>query len=222
MINDCCKAERSTTASLARTGPLAAIGALLSAVASSACCWLPLLLLAFGASATGLSAWFERYRSPFLIVAGLMLAFSFYAVYFRVRQCEPGSACATTNPASRRVTKSMLWLSTVFVVAFAAFPKYIGVLLPDAQPAAGVAASSQTVVYEVEGMTCEACAVTLQKTLREVDGVIDATVSYADHTATVLYEHRDSDAPGLVTETMTARGYSVARATTRPNSKQEP
>ena len=44
-------------------------GSVVAAVLSSACCWLPLLLLAFGASAAGVSAFFERWRPAFLVVA---------------------------------------------------------------------------------------------------------------------------------------------------------
>ncbi len=220
-MKDCCEASDSATAPPTRTGVLAAGGALLSAVASSACCWLPLLLLAFGTSATGLSAWFERYRLPFLIAAGLLLAFSFYSVYFRAGQCEPGSACATTKPRSLRVTKAMLWVSTVFIVAFAAFPKYVGALLPDDRPAAGERVDARTVLYTIEGMTCEACAVTLREKLREVDGVQSASVSYLDRSATVVFKNSAPDAPALAAEAIEALGYSVVEVTTRPNSEND-
>ena len=42
------------------------IGSVASALAASACCWLPLVLVAFGASTAGLSAAFERVRPWFL------------------------------------------------------------------------------------------------------------------------------------------------------------
>ncbi len=220
-MKDCCQVSDSATAPRTRTGVVAAGGALLSAIASSACCWLPLLLLAFGASATGLSAWFERYRPPFLIAAGLLLAFSFYVVYFRAGRCEPGSACATAKPRSRRFTKAMLWISTVFIVAFAAFPKYVGALLPDDRPAASESVGARTVLYTIEGMTCEACAVTLREKLRKVDGVQNASVSYSDRTATVVFENSAPDAPAFAAEAIEALGYSGVEVTTRPISEND-
>lgn len=203
-------AERPTTARSARTGPFMASGALVSAIASSACCWLPLLLLAFGASAAGLSAWFERYRFPFLIAAGLMLAFSFYSVYFRVRRCEPGSACGTITPASRRVTRSLLWISTVLIIAFAAFPKYVGTLLPDDRHATGADLNDPRAVnYIIEGMTCEACAVTLARELRSVNGILDASVSYSDHSAVVVFDADASGAPSRFVQAARTLGYTA-------------
>ena len=46
----------------ARAGAWASAGAVVSAVFSSACCWLPLLLVAFGASAAGVAGFFEAQR----------------------------------------------------------------------------------------------------------------------------------------------------------------
>lgn len=47
---------------------LAGLGALVTAVAASACCWLPLALIALGFSAAGVGALFERYQ-PILLAA---------------------------------------------------------------------------------------------------------------------------------------------------------
>jgi len=211
-----------TTVPTTRTGVLAAGGALISAVGSSACCWLPLLLLTFGASAIGLSAWFERYRLPFLLTAGALLTFSFYSVYFRAERCEPGSACANARPTSRRFTKAMLWVSTVFIVAFAAFPKYAGALLPDDPPTTMAGTDTRTVGYTIDGMTCHACAVTLAQRLREVEGVFEASVSYTDRSATVVFENKVPDAPSQAMEAAKALRYSASTATAHNNSERGP
>lgn len=50
----------------------AAWGALVTVVLGSACCWLPLLLVAFGFSAAGVGQFFEQYR-PYLLTAALAL-----------------------------------------------------------------------------------------------------------------------------------------------------
>lgn len=42
---------------------LATLGAVFTAIMGSACCWLPLLLIAFGFSAAGVGAFFEQYRA---------------------------------------------------------------------------------------------------------------------------------------------------------------
>ena len=78
----------SGTRSIASAG-----GAIVAAIASSACCWLPLLLMTFGLSVGSVSAWFEQYRLIFLIVAGVLLSLGFYSAYFAGRRCDPACGC---------------------------------------------------------------------------------------------------------------------------------
>ena len=61
----------------------AATGSVLAAMASSACCWLPLVLMGVGLSAAGVGTFFERYRPYFLVVAVVLLGVWFYFNYFR-------------------------------------------------------------------------------------------------------------------------------------------
>jgi hypothetical protein len=60
---------------------LATLAALFVAIVGSACCWLPLLLIAFGFSAVGVTSFFEQYRPYFLIVAFALLALAWYFTY---------------------------------------------------------------------------------------------------------------------------------------------
>jgi hypothetical protein len=93
-------------------GLWATTGAVVSAILSSACCWLPLLLIAFGASAAGVAGLLEAYRPHLLGATGLLLASGFYLVYFRKAKCGPGEACAVPNPRLRRFNKITLWVAT--------------------------------------------------------------------------------------------------------------
>ncbi len=61
-----------------RRGMWSAGGALVAAVLSSACCWLPLALIGFGASAAGFAGFFESYRFAFAGGALLSLGAGFY------------------------------------------------------------------------------------------------------------------------------------------------
>ena len=62
-------------------GSLAVGGALVSAVLSSACCWLPLLLVGAGASVASVSAFFETWRWPLVGMAVVLLGFGFFLAY---------------------------------------------------------------------------------------------------------------------------------------------
>jgi Cu+-exporting ATPase len=52
-------------------------------------------------------------------------------------------------------------------------------------------------VFRVEGMTCATCALTVEKALRNTDGVIDADVNLASSKAVVRYDTSVTDKAGL-------------------------
>jgi copper chaperone CopZ len=60
---------------------LATLGAVFTAILGTACCWLPLLLIAFGFSAAGVGSFFEQWRPYFLAVAFALLAVAWYFTY---------------------------------------------------------------------------------------------------------------------------------------------
>jgi mercuric transport protein len=53
-----------------------------------------------------------------------------------------------------------------------------------------VFAATRTVTLRVGGMTCEGCAVTIEKALKDTDGVIEARVSYENGEARIKYNDR--------------------------------
>jgi len=187
-------------------GAWAATGATVSAVLSSACCWIPLLLLAFGASATGLSATFETYRMPLLVVAGSLLATGFYLVYFRKPVCDPGGACSVPSSRLTRLNKGMLWIATLLVGAFAFFPNYVGALV-GGQEAGSVEGAA--VHLEIEGMTCEACALHIEKELKSVPGVRAAQVFYDERRATVTADPTTPPPEAELVQAVERAGYKA-------------
>lgn len=186
----CCAVPTEPRPRAERAGILAAGASVLSAIAASACCWLPLLLVAFGASAAGVSAAFERLRPFFLVLAPVFLGVGFYFAYFRKEVCGPGGACAAPNRRLKRFNRAMLWVASVVVLAVALFPNYVGLLLRRGGPQASAseAGPTQTVTLRVEGMTCEACAVRVESELAAVPGVRRATVVYSESRAIVTVD----------------------------------
>ncbi|MEX0641414.1 MAG: mercuric transporter MerT family protein [Pirellulales bacterium] len=154
--------QASPAESLASRGEtIAKVGTLVSAIVASACCWLPLLLLAAGVSGAGIAATLEVYR-PLLIVVTLgFLAAAFYFTYRPKKAagggahacCAPDAAdgedCCTPASQGRfnrmRLNKAMLWVVTVLAVAFLLFPSYVGVLFGTSGGAAVTANMNQTV-----------------------------------------------------------------------------
>lgn len=192
-------------------------GAIIAALASSLCCILPVVAIAFGLGAFGIASVFESLRPYLLVVAVSALAFSFYQIYFRREKCGGEEACST-KPVGR-FNQIVLWIATIAVFAIAAFPYYSGYIVSelDRQRTSGIGTNRamvgsedktenlstqnkdeaatvesesqtrETIVIAVEGMTCESCASHINVALKRIEGVISAEASYPKKNVTVIY-----------------------------------
>jgi copper chaperone CopZ len=192
-------------------GTWATAGSFVSAVLASACCWLPLVAVAFGASAAGVGAVFDEYRPYFLAIATVLLGAGFYFLYVRKEACEPGSACAVPNVKSQRFSRAMFWVAVVFIGAFAFFPNYVGYLLGGTSSGNVVAVQGQREVHlDLEGMTCEGCAATITAALQKVDGVAGVNVDYATKRARVTLTNTSlADDPTPLIRAVEGSGYKA-------------
>lgn len=185
------------------------VGALAASVFASACCWLPLLLISFGASAGGAVIVFEKSRPLFLMLSVVLLIFGYYVVYVRRPNCAPGIACADAYSRVGRRNRAVLWLATAGVVVFAAFPLYVGGFVDESEAAPNTA---ETVVHETEirvsGMTCAGCSVTLGTALSKVDGVERATVDYDRQLAVIGTASEDSEIVDSAIAAISALGFT--------------
>jgi copper chaperone CopZ len=186
-----------------RAGLWATGGALLTAVLSSACCWLPLLAVGFGASAAGLGAFFERWRVPFLLLTAAQLGVGFYFAY-RAPRCAPGDACAAPAPRGRRLTRGTLWTSAALAAVLAFFPEHLGLGGGGAVAATGEA---QHVQYQVQGLTCAGCERHTREAIGALPGVVGVEVSYRDGSARVAW--RGAPDHAAVEVVVAALGYRV-------------
>lgn len=135
--------------------------ALVTAIAASACCWLPLLLVALGVGASGVGAAFESARPYLAVATALLLGAAFYVTYRRPAACAEDGSCAPQR--GRRLT---LWAVTGIAAASFAFP-YVSAAFLDEGGREGAPAA----VLSVRGMTCAACAVSVQEAIKGVPGV---------------------------------------------------
>lgn len=188
------------------------------AIASSLCCVLPLIAVIFGLGAFGVAAAFETLRPYLLVLAFAALGYGFYRVYFRREECAPGESCAT-KPVNR-INQLSLWIASAVIIAFALAPYYTGYIAaaitgpnPPAVESAPVvvaeeAATKKTIVLQIRGMTCEACATHIEVPLRKLRGVISADASYKNHNVTVIYDSAQVTVE-KIKETITATGYEL-------------
>jgi len=71
-----------------------------------------------------------------------------------------------------------------------------------------VTKESRKVVLDISGMTCASCAQTIEKALKEQEGVEQATVNFASEKAYVTYDPKVTNKKELV-ETVRAAGYDA-------------
>ncbi len=132
-----------------KSSSLASIGAMGSAVLASSCCWLPLVLLAVGASAatlTSMTTTLAAYRPVFIGAAVILLGAAWYLTYFRraavsMPASTGGESCSAPVPSEtccppvrgvakiERFNRYALPLLTVAVLAVTIFPEKVLALL---------------------------------------------------------------------------------------------
>ena len=143
----------------------------------------------FGGAWVGSLTALEPFR-PYLIgLRLLLLGYAFYKIYTRPKAeaCAPGSYCA--NPKSDRINKITLWISTFFVMALLSLPYLVSAI--SANPSAqteSISADYRQVVLDVSGMSCASCPLTVQQSLKNLDGVISAKATLEDKTAQVIFD----------------------------------
>lgn len=84
-----------------------------------------------------------------------------------------------------------------------------------ALPAAALAGIPQTVVIDVEKMTCALCSVTVQKALERVPGVANAKIDYDKKTATVRFDPEKAS-PAVLVKAATEAGFPATLHISKP------
>lgn len=126
MANGAEQSQRRTGLTAASMG-----GAVVAALASSACCLGPLVLAALGLGGAGLLIRLEPYRPYFAALTAVLLGAGFYLSYRRPHAAAPqaaGAACDCEMPRAGRLGRISLWIATALVAAVLAFPYLAGAL----------------------------------------------------------------------------------------------
>jgi mercuric ion binding protein len=83
-------------------------------------------------------------------------------------------------------------------------------------PVTALAGNPQTVVLDVQKMTCSFCSLTVQKALERVPGVADTKIDYDKKTATVKFD------PEKVTPAALMKATSEAGFPSKPHHATKP
>ena len=207
--------QGSAAASSTSQAGLAVASSLFAAVLSSACCWLPLLLVAAGVSAGGVAIAFAPFRPWLIAFAVVALAFGFWLSERRSRAAD---ACGCT-PASRRrrtLNRIMLAVSAIGVIAFALFPRYVDSVLGQ-RPPVKTSRAAHEVTLRVAGMTCTGCETGIETALRRLPGVVLVDASYDDGTVVVGLAPDASPATDALIQVVAQAGYSALPLESTPS-----
>lgn len=164
-------------------GLLAAIG---TGVLASACCTVPLVLVTLGVGGAWVSSFtaLEAFRPYFIGVALALLAYAGYREYRNAR----GPQCDCEVTMRDKLRRVLLGLGVVLTLGFIASPWLIKGSADVSAAERFAEAGTEEVTLSIDGMTCDACAVTLHKVLTRLDGVRAAEVSYDPPRAVVRYD----------------------------------
>lgn len=201
--DSCCavEAERSKAGTLG----------VLSAVLASACCGLPLLLLAVGLGGFGLGTFLGMYHWHFT-GAGIVFLAAAWLVFLRERT-RLRAVGAEIRYA--RLTPALLAVATAAVLGFGglnvASALGLGSKAREVRTANGGSHGELAqVVLPVEGMTCVTCEWSIEKALGKLGGVVEAKASSSEQKVLVRY------LPGKVSleqmiERIDSTGYKAKR-----------
>jgi mercuric ion transport protein len=106
------------------------VGGALAALAASACCLGPLVLVSLGIGGAWISnlTRLEPLRPVFITVALLCMALAYWKIYQApaTASCAPGSACALPQTNARN--RTLFWGVSVLVVIALAYPYFVTLL----------------------------------------------------------------------------------------------
>lgn len=194
---------------LVKDGKWLGVAALVSAGVASLCCIGPAVFIALGLGSLGAFAAFEQYRPLFMGLAAVVLGAAFYFTY-RKREvaCADGS-CKTAGASPK--AKAALWVITIVAAGFMSAPYWLAALngIGNSSAAQLAPGTYQTVALSVQGMTCDACAVSVEKALRKVPGVKAAAVDFDKSEAQVAVDPNGVDVHLLV-KAVEGTGYKAA------------
>ncbi len=184
---------------------------ILTAVAASLCCITPVLALLAGGSGIASSfSWMEPFR-PYLIgFTVLVLGFAWYQKLKPVKETDIECDCETDEKSSFWQSRRFLGIVTVLAAIMLAFPYYSDVFYPDNSKDQTILNASliQTVQFEIEGMTCEACDNHVSHAAQDVEGVVEAVADHKTGLASIRFDGSETTSEKII-ESINATGYRV-------------
>ncbi|MGR3174730.1 MAG: mercuric transporter MerT family protein [Candidatus Scalindua sp.] len=166
-------------------------GTISAAILASSCCVGPLIIAGLGIGSIGIFSSLEKYRPVFMIITFAFIGMVFYFTY---RTKKSDECCDINKVKIDRIRKIVLWTITAVAVGLLLFP-YVYGTFGKSDSVVQMNDDLQKVVITVEGMTCEACAKSINSTLSKIQGVMAVSVSFEKKQAIVGFNNNVKDIP---------------------------
>jgi len=181
------------------------IAGVLTAFGASLCCITPVLALLAGS--TGMASrfsWMEPFRPYLIALTVIVLA---YAWWDKLKAKKEGIECACDVDEEGKVsflhTKVFLAIVTLFSALMLSFPYWGDALIQSSKPNYKIEKSNLVrTVVEIEGMTCKACESSIEKVVKDVNGVGFIKASSDNKNAIIEFDRRKTN----INEVMNAIG----------------
>jgi copper chaperone CopZ len=182
----------------------------LSAIAASLCCVVPVVAVLAGTSSMASNfSWLEPAR-PYLI--SLSVAFLALAWYQKLTPNKTNDMdCCEPKKASFFQSKTFLTIVTLFAALMMTFPLYAKIFYPKTKTFVSTIISvdnKRQVNFTIQGMTCTGCETEVNAELAKVIGVIDYKTSYASKSSIVSFDNSKVDVKAIVAA-ISNTGYEV-------------
>ncbi len=166
-------------------------GLIAAAILASSCCIVPLILAGLGIGSIGIFSSLEKYRLMFIIITFALVGMAFYLTYRKKKNDE---CCDINKVKMDRIKKIALWTITAVAVGLLLFPYVYGTF---SKSPSGVPVSDdlKKIVIEIKGMTCEACAQSINSAISKIQDVSAVNISLEKGEAIVGFNNNVKDIP---------------------------
>lgn len=183
------------------------IGALVAALAASACCIGPILLAALGVTSMGFLAYLDPWRPVLLGITAVLVVSGLWAAFRPSTRSM--DACGCPAPRSRRTGRVLMVLVALVAGAAVAYPWLSARNGSTTGTAGGRVAATRGAEIAIKGITCPSCAETITRRLVVVPGVAEASVDLDRDVAIVRYDPRTTTPAALVAAVSAIPSYSA-------------
>jgi copper chaperone CopZ len=160
-----------------------------------------------GVGSGGLFSKFGGLRPYFMGMTGFFLGLAFYLTYKKRKvRCEDGTSKILRVPKWNKIS---LWIATILVVFFLAFPHLVG-SLNTSSGSDQMKGEISEVRITVEGMTGSGCEFNIEGAVKKLDGIIMVKADYKKGEVIVKFEKGEANVDDMI-EVINRTGYKVIK-----------